>query len=104
MKQPMQRDRTYIGLHKDGISPTANIILDAQVFSLLPETETCEGWKASQLEALYDKVSTAWAPYGHHVSRLPPELRERHARLYEAAIATARARGWDPGTNESDGD
>lgn len=96
----MSRDRSYVGLHEDGISPTANIILDAQVFGLLPERETCEGWKTAQLEALYDKVSAAWMPYGHQVNRLPPELRERHARLYEAAIAIARARGWDPGVSE----
>lgn len=98
----MRHDRTYIGLHNDGMSPTANIVLDAQLFGLLPETETCEGWDYDRLESLYDKVTAAWGPYGHLASRLPPELRERHTRLYEAAIDAARARGWDPGIDDED--
>jgi hypothetical protein len=98
----MRHDRTYVGLHNDGMSPTANIVLDAQLFDLLPETETCEGWDFARLETLYDKVTAAWEPYGHLASRLPPELRERHTRLYEAAIAAARGRGWDPGIDDED--
>lgn len=98
----MRHDRTYTGLHNDGMSPTANIVLDAQLFGLLPEAETCEGWDYDRLESLYDKVTAAWQPYGHLASRLPPELRERHTRLYEAAIAAARARGWDPGIDDED--
>lgn len=98
----MRSNRAYIGLHNDNMSPTAIIILDAQVFGLLPETETCEGWSTDRLDTLYDKVSVAWQPYGHLVSRLPPELSERHARLYEAAIRAARDRGWDPGIDSED--
>jgi hypothetical protein len=98
----MRHDRTYVGLNNDGMSPTANIVLDAQVFGLLPESETCEGWNFDRLEALYDRVTEAWSPYGHLASRLPPELRERHTRLYEAAVRAARARGWDPGIDDED--
>ena len=29
-------------------------------------------------------------------SRLPPDLRERHRRIYAAAVESARDRGWDP--------
>jgi hypothetical protein len=36
------------------------------------------------IEAIDDKVRAAWAPYGQLASRLPPELRERHARIYAA--------------------
>lgn len=92
----LRSDRTYVGIHNDGLSPTATIVRDAWVFGLLPETETCEGWSTDRMDALYDKVSTAWDPYGHLVSRLPPELRERHQRIYDEAIRQARAQGWNP--------
>lgn len=98
----MRNTRVYVGLHHDGMSPTANIILDAQVFGLLPEHETCEGWNFDRLEELYDRVTVAWEPYGHLASRLPPELRERHTRIYEQAVRAARARGWDPGIDDED--
>lgn len=92
----LRSDRTYVGIHNDGLSPTATIVRDAWVFGLLPESETCEGWNTDRLDALYDKVTAAWAPYGHLVSRLPPELRERHQRIYDEAIRRARASGWNP--------
>lgn len=94
----MRRQQIYIGIHNDtsGLSPTANIIRDAWVFGILPESETCEGWSLDRIEEVYDKVSAAWEPYGHLASRLPPELRERHARIYAAAIQRARASGWNP--------
>jgi hypothetical protein len=98
----MRHDRTYVGLNNDGMSPTAIIILDAKLFGLLPESETCEGWAYGRLEALYDKVTAAWEPYGHLASHLPPELRERHAKLYEHAIRHARERGWDAGIDNED--
>ncbi len=91
--------KTYDGLENEpqgGMSPTGNIIRDAWVFGLIPEEQTCAGWTIQGVEALYDKVHDAWQPYGHLVSRLPPELAERHARIYGAAVAKARAAGWDP--------
>lgn len=94
--------KRYAGIEPGAMDPPANIIRDAWVFGIIPETETCAGWTIQQLEALYDRVTAAWEPYGHLVSRLPPELRERHARIYEAAIAAARAAGWEPKLDESE--
>jgi hypothetical protein len=84
------------------MSPTGNIIRDAWVFGIIPETETCAGWSVQGIEALYDKVSAAWEPYGHLVSRLPPELRDRHGRIYAAAVERARAQGWNPALDDDD--
>ena len=97
------RDRssqTYVGIYNDmhgGMTPIGMIIKDAWVFGLIPETETCEGWKLPDIQTLYDKVSAAWEPYGHLVSRLPRELREKHKRIHDAAIKRARDAGWVPG-------
>lgn len=93
------KDRKYFGIHNDplgAMNATGNIIRDAWVFELIPESETCEGWTVQGIEALYDKVSNAWEPYGHLVSRLPPELRERHERIYAEAVRQAKEKGWDP--------
>lgn len=93
----MNRKKTYVGLDADsfgGMTPTGTIVRDAQVFGLIPEGETCTGWTLGQIQALYDEVSDAWHPYGHLVSRLPDELRERHQCIYAAAIARAREQGW----------
>ena len=101
----MTKPKTYQGIDQGptgGMTPTANIIRDAWVFGIIPETETCAGWTLQGIESLYDKVSDAWAPYGHLASRLPSELRERHARIYAAAVKHARAQGWDPELDEND--
>ena len=92
-------NKTYVGLDADlshGMTPTAKIILDAKVFGLIGDDETCAGWTAGRIQALYDKVSEAWHPYGFLPSRLPEDLRARHAQFYDAAVKTARERGWDP--------
>ncbi len=47
-------------------------------------------------EVIYDKVTEAWKPYGHLASRLPAELRQRHARIFGNAMQEARAAGWNP--------
>jgi len=101
----MSQRKTYPGIQNEprgGITPTANIIRDAWVFGIIPETETCAGWTVQGIESLYDKVSDAWAPYGHLASRLPPELREHHARIYGAAVERARAEGWNPELDDRD--
>ncbi len=101
----MARERIYVGIDKDakgGMTPTGNIIRDAWVFDLIPESETCTGWTVQGIDALYDKVTRAWAPYGHMVSRLPPELQEKHRRIYDAAVANARNHGWDPELGDED--
>lgn len=92
-------ERRYEGIDQDptgAMNPTGNIIRDAWVFGLIPETETCAGWSLGAIQDLYEKVARAWAPYAHIPSQLPPELRERHARIYAAAVARARSLGWDP--------
>jgi len=95
----MDRLKRYAGIDKDphgAINPTGNIIRDAWVFGIIPESETCAGWTVQGIDALYDKVTVAWEPYGHLVSNLPQELRERHHRIYTAAVEQARSLGWDP--------
>ncbi len=95
----MARNKIYAGIDSDpqgGMNPTGNIIRDAWVFGLLPEEETCAGWAVQGIEALYDQVAKAWEPYAGIPSRLPPELRERHHRIYEEAVKQAKAKGWDP--------
>lgn len=92
------KPKTYVGIHDDaygGMTDIGQIIRDAWVFGILPETETCSGWDYGRLEELYDKVHQAWQPYGHLVGRLPSELRERHQRIYSEAITKARAQGWN---------
>ena len=89
----------YPGIDKEpngAMSRTGNIIRDAWVFGLIPESQTCEGWPMGRLEALYEEVSAAWMPYGHLASNLPPELKQRHAQIYGEAIANARQQGWNP--------
>ena len=95
----MMNKRVYPGIHNDpkgAMNPTGHIIRDAWVFGLIPESETCEGWSRQRVEALYDQVTDAWRPFGHLPSRLSPELRERHQRIYADATRQARAKGWDP--------
>ena len=92
-------DRSYEGIDRDptgAMNPTGNIIRDAWVFGLIPETETCAGWSPGAIQNLYERVSDAWAPFANLPSRLPPELRKRHQRIYAAAVERARELGWDP--------
>jgi len=91
--------KTYAGLDHDingGMTMIGKIIRDAWVFDILPETETCEGWEISRIEAINQRVNTEWDKYGCMVSRLPEDLRVRHKRIYDEAIIQAKARGWDP--------
>lgn len=91
--------KNYIGIDKDphgAMNPTGNIIRDAWLFGLIPETETCEGWTAQRVDALYDQVTTEWDKYGHLASNLPLELANRHREIYDAAIKRARELSWDP--------
>ena len=93
----MARPDRYVGIHKDingGMTTIGRIIRDAWVFGLLDETETCEGWNLAGIDALLQKVNVEWDKYGCLVSRLPPELRERHQKIYDKAIANAKAAGW----------
>ena len=43
-----------------------------------------------------------WDKYKSLPSHLPPELRERHAALYNMAVERAREKGWDPELGDDD--
>ena len=93
----MTRPNTYVGIDHDvlgGMTTIGKIIRDAWVFELIPETETCEGWNQAGIDALLDKVNVEWDKYGCLVSLLPDDLRERHQRIHDSAIADAKAAGW----------
>ena len=92
-------EQTYIGIDQDpegAMNATGRTIRDAWIFGLIPEDETCAGWSASRINALHQQVNQEWDKYGLLASNLPPDLRERHKRIYDEAIATARAQGWNP--------
>lgn len=94
----MRRAKIYVGIDDDdfgGMTPNGNIIRDAWVFDLIPETEKCKGWSADRFQVLYDEVYAAWEPFGHMVGNLPKELRERHQRIHGAAFAKAKSLGWN---------
>ena len=76
------------------MSPTAKIIRDAWVFGLIPEDETCEGWQAHQIEALWEKVDEEWEKYGFRVGNLPDDLRAKFMEVHDAAMARAKEAGW----------
>ncbi len=95
----MHETKRYDGIDKDpkgAMNPTGNIIRDAWVFGIIPETETCAGWTVQAIDSPYDKISAAWEPYGHLASRLPEDLRQRHERIYREAMERAKSLGWDP--------
>lgn len=97
--------RHYVGIDQDdngGMTMIARIVRDAWVFGILPETETCAGWSASDMQLLFEKVHLAWDPYGHLPSHLPPDLSERHARIHAAAMKRGRETGWDTDLNDDD--
>lgn len=89
---------TYVGYHQDkhGITQLGRIVLDGWLFGFIPETEDCAGWDLGRMQVLMDKVEREWDTYSNLPSRLPPELRERHAALYDRAVAQARSKGWNP--------
>jgi len=97
--------KVYPGIHRDhyeGMTDIGRIIRDAWVLGVLPEEETCEGWDFDRLQNLYNEVHEAWDAYGHLVSNLPSELRERHERIHGAAFRRARELGWSPNMADED--
>jgi len=106
MKRP-STPKTYAGLENDingGMTMIGKIIRDAWVFEILPETETCEGWIISRIDAVHQQVNDEWDKYGCMVSNLPEDLRVRHKRIYDEAIKKAKEKGWDPEQIGSDED
>ncbi|MFK5915005.1 MAG: hypothetical protein QM484_11580 [Woeseiaceae bacterium] len=99
-----KRPASYVGYNNEieaGMTAIAKMIRDAWVFGLIEETETCEGWNFAGIDALLDKVNKEWDKYGCLVSYLPPELREKHQRIHDKAIAEAKEMGWC-GEDETD--
>ncbi len=95
----------YVGIDKDekgGLTHLGRIVMDGWVFGILPESETCAGWGFARMQNLYGQVFAAWEPYAHLPSRLPDDLRERHAKLYAQAIKAARDSGWDAELGEDE--
>lgn len=100
----MARPNTYIGINNEvngGMTTIGKIIRDAWVFGLIEETETCAGWNFAGVDALLDKVNNEWDKYGCLVSKLPPDLFEKHQRIHGQAIEAAKAAGWS-GEAETD--
>jgi hypothetical protein len=100
----MQDKITYPGLHQDthGMTVLGRVVLDGWLFGLIPETEDCAGWDLQRMQNLMNQVEQVWDQYGNLPSRLPPELRERHTKLYDMATERARRRGWDPELDEDE--
>lgn len=95
---------TYVGFHHDshGITQLGRIVLDGWLFGLIPETEDCTGWELGRMQLLMDQTSEEWDKYANLPSRLPPDLKRRHAEIYDKAIAHARTKGWNPELGEDD--
>ena len=90
-------ERRYVGIHNDingGMTATGKIIRDAQVFGIIAETETCEGWLPQGIEQLWDTTEKAWQPYGFTVNALPSDLKDKFLRIHGAAVEKAKAAGW----------
>lgn len=94
----------YCGYHQDkhGITQLGRIVLDGWLFGFIPETEDCAGWELGRMQALMDRVAKEWDKYGSLPSRLPDDLRRRHAELYDRAMAEARDKGWNPELTDED--
>lgn len=93
----MAKPKKYVGIDNEingGMTTIGKLIRDAWVFELLDESETCQGWNLAGIDALLQKVNSEWDKYGCLVSHLPPELRQRHAKIHDAALTQAKAAGW----------
>ena len=98
------KDNIYVGFNNDkhGMTQLGRIVLDGWLFGFIPETEDCTGWDMGRMQALMDRVEKEWDKYGTLPSRLPPDLRQRHAELYTKAMGLARSKGWNPELGEDD--
>jgi hypothetical protein len=94
----------YIGFHNDkhGMTQLGRIVLDGWLFGFIPESEDCAGWSMGQMQVLMDKIENEWDKYGSLPSRLPPELKQRHAEIYARAMEIAVKKGWNPELGEED--
>jgi hypothetical protein len=97
-------ENKYVGFNNDkhGMTQLGRIVLDGWLFGFIPESEDCAGWDMGRMQALMDRVEKEWDKYGTLPSRLPAELRQRHAELYAKAMDLARGKGWNPELGEDD--
>lgn len=95
---------SYVGLHNDkhGMTQLGRIVLDGWLFGFIPDTEDCAGWEVGRMQMLMERVQEEWDKHGNLPSRLPDDLRQRHAEIYAKAMEAARVRGWDPELGEDD--
>ena len=100
----MNTKMTYAGFHHDkhGVTMMGRVVLDAWLFGFLPETEDCAGWDLGWMQVLIEKIEAEWDKYNNLPSKLPAELRERHAALYKMVVEHAREKGWDPELGDDD--
>lgn len=99
------KENHYIGLDNDrdgGLTLLGRLVLDARLFGLIPDDETCAGWDRGRLQGLMEQVNAKWDQHGGIPSRLPDDLRSRHSAIYEQQMSRARAQGWDPDANLKD--
>ena len=94
----------YVGFRNDkhGMTQLGRIVLDGWLFGLIPESEDCTGWDLGRMQVLMEKVECEWDKYGNLPSRLPPDLKKRHAEIYAMATATAKTKGWNPELGDDD--
>lgn len=93
----MNRPHEYVGVNNDingAMTTIGKTIRDAQVFALIPETETGENWNLSRVNALLQEVNNEWDKYGCLYSLLPDELQQRHRRIHGKAMEKAKQAGW----------
>lgn len=103
----MAKPDKYIGINNEingGMTPIGKIIRDAWVFEIIEETQTCEGWNLAGIDSLLQKVNDEWDKYGCMVSNLPTDLAERHYRIHDIAIQSAKNSGWSGETETNDED
>ena len=97
-------ENTYPGLNNDkhGLTQLGRIVLDGWLFGLIPESEDCTGWPGSRMQNLMEQVQGEWDKYSNLPSRLPDELRQKHADIYAKAMQLAKDKGWNPELGEDD--
>lgn len=97
-------DNIYVGLDNDkhGLTQLGRVVLDGRLFDLIPPTQDCAGWDIGRMQALMERVQVEWDKYDNLPSRLPEALAERHREIFDRAIKSARAKGWDPELSEDD--
>lgn len=100
----MKNKMTYPGLHQDkhGVTMLGRVVLDGWLFGFISESEDCAGWDLAQMQKLTEKIEAEWDKHGNLPSRLPDDLRARHAEIYARATKDAREKGWDPELGEDE--